>query len=167
MRKIIGSALLIVGISMILALGSALVHPKKIPLIGVWPDNRRIIALEKPPSFDPETDSLITLEEAFLLWKDKGGIFIDTREPEEYSEGHIPGAINLPFERWDEYWDSVEPLIGAERLIVTYCGGLDCELSLFAAREFQSHGYVRPLIFFGGYVKWTEQGLPIESGNKQ
>ncbi len=166
MREIIGNALAIIGISVLLAFGSNLVHPKKIPWVGIWPDNRRIQALDKPPSFDPQTDSLITLEEAFLLWKDKSAVFIDTREPEEFAEGHIPGAINLPFEHWHDFWDAARPRIGTSDRIVTYCGGLDCELSLYAARELQSLGYGRPLIFFGGYVRWTEQGLPIEQSHK-
>mgnify|MGYP000198848528 CR=1 FL=1 len=166
MREIIGNALAIVGISILLAFGSNLVHPNKISWVGIWPDNRRIQALDKPTSFDPQTDSLITLEEAFLMWKDKSAVFIDTREPEEFAEGHIPGAINLPFERWNEFWDSAKPLIGMQDRIVTYCGGLDCELSLYAAREFQSLGYGRPLIFFGGYVRWIEQGLPIERSQR-
>ena len=28
---------------------------------------------------------------------EKGALWLDVRTPEEYEEGHLPGAINLPF----------------------------------------------------------------------
>lgn len=153
--------------ALLLAVTSSIVHPKRIPWIGIWPDNRQIRTLEIPPSYDPQMDTLISLEEAFILWKDGKAIFLDTRGPEEYIEGHIPGSINLPFEHWKEFWDSAKIYLRPGLNIVTYCGGLDCELSLYAARELKSLGYGRPLIFFGGYIKWIEQGLPIDHGQKQ
>ena len=49
-----------------------------------------------------------------------------------------------------------------KRKIVAYCGGFDCELSLFAARELKSLGYEKSYTFFGGWQKWVDAGLPIE-----
>ncbi|MEE9555281.1 MAG: rhodanese-like domain-containing protein, partial [candidate division Zixibacteria bacterium] len=67
-----------------------------------------------------------------------------------------------PFEWWDDYWMDVEPYLTPDDKIVAYCGGLDCELSLFAARELDYLGYQNSYIFFGGWQKWIEAGLPTE-----
>ncbi|OGC89562.1 MAG: hypothetical protein A2W25_14455 [candidate division Zixibacteria bacterium RBG_16_53_22] len=126
-----------------------------------WPDNRQKRELELPPSYQPG-DSLLSLEEAYGIYLRGNAIFIDSREPYEYEEDHIKGAINLPFEQWDTYWESVRPMLDPRKEIVAYCGGLDCELSLFLARELKQLGYEHSYIFFGGWQKWNDAGLPVE-----
>ena len=126
-----------------------------------WPDNRQRIELEFPPSFD-EGDTLISVDDAYNHFLAGDAIFIDAREEFEYDEGHIAGALCLPFDFWDDYWYLVEPELDNEKHIIIYCGGLDCELSLFAARELDYLGYEKTYTFFGGWVKWEESGLPIE-----
>ena len=133
-----------------------------LPLNTPWPDNREIVALELPPSYEAGSDSLITLEDAYNMFLEGDVKIIDAREQEEFDEGHIKGALNLPFEFWDEYWIDVEPYLSPDDEIVIYCGGLDCELSLFAARELKYRGYEKSYVFFGGWQKWIEAGLPTE-----
>lgn len=166
MKKVVLEAIFLTGLSVVLAFAVNSVSPKGLSLVGTWYDNRHRVELDVPPSYSPETDTLLTMQEAFTLWKD-GAVFIDTREPDEYAEGHIPGAINLPFEEWDDYWECVEPYLRPESKIVCYCGGLDCELSLFAARELITIGYFDSYIFFGGYLKWIEAGLPFKTGTDE
>lgn len=163
MKHILKDAVLLSIVSLVLAFAVNSISSNGIPLEGTWYDNRHRVKLEVPPSYDPETDSLLSMQEAFTLWNDKKAVFLDTREPDEFAEGHIPGAINFPFEQWDDFWDKVEPFLSYDNTIVCYCGGLDCELSLFAAREFQAIGYPKSYVFFGGYDKWVEYDLPWES----
>jgi len=131
-----------------------------LPLHTPWPDNRKKAELEFPPSYDPAADTLVGLEEAYSLFLSGSAIFIDAREQQEYDEGHIKGALNLPFELWDDYWAGVGPSLDPQKEIVVYCGGLDCELSLFAARQLKSLGYAKAYTFFGGWQKWGDAGLP-------
>jgi rhodanese-related sulfurtransferase len=133
-----------------------------LPLKTPWPDNRRMLQLEIPPSYQPG-DSLLSLEDAYGLFLRSDVVFIDARQPREFQAGHIMGAINLPFEEWDKYWDQIKPILDPKKKIVAYCEGLDCELSLFAARELKRLGYEKSYIFFGGWLKWKDAGLPIES----
>ena len=44
----------------------------------------------------------IKIDKAYQLYK-QGVKFIDARMPEEYAEGHIKGAINIPFDGDESY----------------------------------------------------------------
>jgi putative oxidoreductase len=128
-----------------------------------WTDNRKISgAIDIPPSYQPG-DSLLSLNDAYNLYTKNEAIFIDAREPVDYNDGHIIGAINFPFEHWDDYWAKVKPTLDPNKEIVAYCGGLDCELSLFMARQLKELGYNKSYIFFGGWLKWKESSLPTET----
>jgi rhodanese-related sulfurtransferase len=133
-----------------------------LPLDTPWPDNRQRVELEFPPSYE-EGDSLLTVEDAYGLYLDGKALFLDARDPVEYEEGHIKGAVNLPFDWWDEYWEDVKPLLNSDQEIIAYCGGFDCELSVFLTRDLKYRGYVKSYIFFGGWLKWIEAGLPVEN----
>jgi len=129
-----------------------------------WPDNRKIVKLEIPPSYQAG-DSLLSVEEAYTMFLSENVLFIDAREPFEYAEGHIKGAISFPFDYWDDYWEGVKAKLNPGQRTVVYCGGLDCELSVFSARELKALGYPDSYIFFGGWLSWKEAGLPIEDSN--
>lgn len=168
--KILRDAIIIVIIAVIV--GFAINGARNVsglnglPLDTPWPENRQRIELEFPPSYEPG-DSLLALEDAYNLFLNGDVIFIDARDPVEYEDGHIKGAINLPFDWWEDYWDEVRPLLDAEKEIVAYCGGQDCELSLFLARDLKRQGFERSYVFFGGWEKWINGGLPIETGDDQ
>jgi len=54
------------------------------------------------------------------------------------------------------------PLISTSAPVVTYCGGADCELSLYLARQLSNEGYEDIYIFFGCQTAWEEAELPME-----
>jgi rhodanese-related sulfurtransferase len=135
-----------------------------LPLKTPWPDNRTVDTLATTPPSYQQGDSLLTLEDAYGLYLDGKAVFLDARDPEDYKAGHIKGAINFPFEKWDAYWDKIKPQIDSNKEIVAYCGGLDCELSLFLARELKQQGYPKSYIFFGGWLRWQKAGLPAVTG---
>ena len=164
--KILRDAILIAIIATVLGLAvngiRNLAALGGLPLDTPWPDNRWRVELEIPPSYE-KGDSLLTLEDAYNLYLSGEALFLDARDPYEYEEGHIKGAVNLPFDWMDEYWEDVKPLLNPDREIVAYCGGIDCELSLFLARDLKYQGFEKSYIFFGGWLKWTEEGLPVEN----
>src|SRR5688572_2816324 len=57
-------------------------------------------------------------------------VVVDVRAEEDYRKGHVPGAINLPRERWD----SAEGL-QKDKLNVVYCYAHVCHLGAAAALE--------------------------------
>lgn len=89
---------------------------------------------------------------------------IDARDPEEFAEGHIPGAVSLPFDEAITDPVRLEALDTAGRPIVTYCGGGTCEISLSLADELFFAGHDRVAVYMGGYPEWVGLGYPVEAG---
>ncbi|MEP0862508.1 MAG: rhodanese-like domain-containing protein [Ignavibacterium sp.] len=106
----------------------------------------------------------IKIDKAYQLYK-QGVKFIDARMPEEYNEGHIKGAINIPFDGDESYRDILKT-ISKDEILVTYCSGTECDLSILLGDELFEKGYKKVYIFFGGWNDWLEKGYPISKGGQ-
>jgi len=87
---------------------------------------------------------------------------VDVRAEEDYRKGHIPGAINLPREKWD----TLERL-SKDKTNILYCYSQVCHLAATAACDFAAKGY--PVMELeGGWDEWKEHNLEIDktSGNR-
>ena len=60
----------------------------------------------------------ISIDDVKTLMAKKQVVLIDVRDPQSFSEGHMPGAINVPF---DFLPNHVEAWKKEKRLLVTYC----------------------------------------------
>ena len=81
---------------------------------------------------------------------------VDVRAAEDYAEGHIPGAVNLPKDKWQ----TLEGL-RKDKTNVLYCYSQVCHLAATAAVEFASKGY--PVMELeGGFRAWKEHDMEIE-----
>jgi rhodanese-related sulfurtransferase len=128
--------------------------------IGVAPaasELPEIPVLDRPIEID--LGSVKTLFDAGHL------VVVDAREPDEWAEGRIPGAINLPFDLATAEPQRLEALETAGRPIVVYCGGGACELSLSLAWELIHAGKTKVTVFMGGYPDWVAAGYPTEAGS--
>ena len=148
----------------LLAVGNNLVNPNKVPWVGNWPTfSSNADSVWVSPSYEKGDPPTLRLADAFDRFAAKTYLFVDAREPDEYKSGHIKGAINLPFDSFDEYWPKVESQLPKDTLIVTYCSGTECDASLMLARLLtQKYGYKNVEIFFGGWRSWSDRKLPIE-----
>ena len=96
------------------------------------------------------TFTSISMEEAKgRLETEKGYILVDVRTPEEYSEGHIPGAINIPNET---IADKVpEELPDKNQLIFVYCRS--GRRSKEASGKLAAMGFSN-IVEIGGIIDW-------------
>lgn len=150
------------------ALGAArnAIAPGGIDWIGQWADpfiSSSDSTIARPTSALPNDPPFLTFEQAKAKHSDPKVIFVDARYPEDYQQGHMPGAILLPFEMFDGFWPGVEPRLPRDREIVTYCAGTDCELSLFLARLLRDKGYEHVEIFYGGAELWKDNRMPMDT----
>ncbi len=131
------------------------VSPRGIDLLGPVP--RRTI----------EGVGEVSLKEAWSLYKQKTGLFVDARSEAEFDAGHIPGALLLPLDDFDEVLSSWTNLIPSDTLLITYCAGAGCDSSLDVAESLKEEGYSRVKVFFGGWKKWKDAGYPVEREDRE
>lgn len=96
-----------------------------------------------------------------------GSPVVDVREPEEFADGHIPGAVNVPLSRLETelhtHPEVVRRALAAhelrERPLVLYClvGGRSAR----GAAALRRLGYADPVSLAGGILAWAENGHPI------
>ena len=94
-------------------------------------------------------DQISGAEAKALMDSESGYIIIDAREQDEYDEGHIPGAILIPY---GEIVDRAEKeLPDKDQLILVYCRS--GRRSKIAAEELVKLGYTN-VKEFGGIIYW-------------
>lgn len=81
---------------------------------------------------------------------------LDVRPPDEFADGHIPGALSIPLTELKARLDEVPP--GLE--VVAYCRGPWCVLAFEAVALLREQG--RPAKRLeGGLPEWRRAGLPV------
>lgn len=133
-----------------------------------------------PMSAGPGVETLGELEVIAFLETEVAsgkGILMDSRLPEFYQKGAIPGAVNVPFTTLDPANPYLEPILealGAVRQgsgwdfaqaqsLALYCNGPWCEQSPRAIRNLLDVGYPAAKLKYyrGGMQNWQSLGLTV------
>lgn len=129
---------------------------------------------------DTENQYLTTIEELSGLLNRDDVIIIDTREPEDYLNAHIPGAINI--------YEIFSYLVtkdngGYDKMRSTFAelfgsAGICCNERVVVYEDAMDNGYGRSCrgffilkhlghknvtVLHGGYQKWLEEKLPVSN----
>jgi rhodanese-related sulfurtransferase/DNA-binding transcriptional ArsR family regulator len=83
---------------------------------------------------------------------------IDVRPPEEYAQGHIVGALNIPLDKLKQQLKQLP----REREVVAYCRGPWCVLSYEAVARLRKAG-IEARRLEDGLPEWRRTGLPVEA----
>lgn len=94
----------------------------------------------------------------------RGAAFVDARSAEEYAEGHIPGALSLPFDDVYKKPELAKTFDEKGLPIIVYCGGGDCDLARTLAYALIEAGHKRVLVFKDGLPGWAAAGLAVAKG---
>jgi len=155
-KKTLLQAFLIVLLSVLAGLGVGL------PLV------RRFVAGDFRQAFLSATElrriRLITLEEA----KDAFGApddftFIDARPASKFKDGHIPGALGIPYEAAKTRLSEKVMAMSRQRHLVIYCEGGDCQSSLGLGKLLAAEGFEDVRVMMVGWSEWQQAGLPAET----
>ncbi|MGI6068943.1 MAG: rhodanese-like domain-containing protein [Blautia sp.] len=81
----------------------------------------------------------------------RDAVIIDLRDEEEYAAGHVAGAWNLPYGKWEERRE-----LPKDKILVLYCdrGGA----SLDVARRLVKRGYQTRSVI-GGFAAYRGRNL--------
>jgi protein-disulfide isomerase/rhodanese-related sulfurtransferase len=90
-------------------------------------------------------------------------LFIDVRPANDFQSGHIPGALNMPIDSFEQQWNHIPK----NKTIVLYQGGESggdiCAFSRSAGRILltQGFGYSMVNVYQDGLAGWKKAGLPV------
>jgi rhodanese-related sulfurtransferase len=86
-------------------------------------------------------------------------LLIDVREPAEYQEGHLRGAINIPRGMLEFKLSSDAALEDRGRRVLLYCKGSG--RAALAAVAMQEMGYLQVASLAGGFDAWRDEGREV------
>lgn len=110
------------------------------------------------PVAENNTYRQISMSEAIeMMEKENDYIILDVRRPDEFSEKHIPGAINIPNEIIGT--EEIKELPNKKQLILVYCRSGN--RSKQASEKLVKLGYTN-IVEFGGIIDWPGETV---SGN--
>lgn len=103
-----------------------------------------------PAASAPAEYRMINMDEAAAMMEaEPDHIIVDVRTAEEFAQGHIPGAINVPNEEIGTEQPDLLP--DKEQLIMIYCrSGIR---SKQASQKLVDMGYSN-IVEFGGIIDW-------------
>ncbi|GAB6986464.1 rhodanese-like domain-containing protein [Nocardioides pyridinolyticus] len=85
----------------------------------------------------------------------KGGVLVDVREPAEYRDGHVPGAVNIPMSQLTARLGELE----RDRAVYVVCASGNRSSAM--TDVLTAAGYEAANVA-GGTSAWLRSGRPIE-----
>lgn len=134
----IRQALMLIGLALLPALGQATYFRNKVS----W--QSRLSAAE-----------VVTVDQARSL----GGnvMWVDARPTEEFERDHIPGAILLNEDSWNELLSQFLGEWSPDKKVIVYCSAQSCNAAGEVARRLrQEAGLNNILVLQGGWEEWVK-----------
>lgn len=106
-----------------------------------------------------------TLPEVKRAFDQGETVFIDSRSPQMFAEGHVLGALNIPASKPVSYIRERLSNLPEDTPIITYCYGGGCKSSLGLAKLLiDQFGFQNVRVFHGGWPAWAVAGYPTKMG---
>ncbi|PYJ11187.1 MAG: hypothetical protein DME93_10220 [Verrucomicrobia bacterium] len=103
-----------------------------------------------PPS------ELVTVDQA-RTWAGNV-IWVDARPEEEFARDHVPGALSLNEDRWNELLPQFLTVWSPEKKVVVYCSSLSCNASREVARRLRKEAQLSDVfVLKGGWEAWLKK----------
>lgn len=100
---------------------------------------------------------MINVKNSVLLMNREACIIIDVRSEEKFNVGHIPNAVNIPYNKLPEMVDKLKKQ--PKKTILVYCGSGNSSgkaMRLLNQKEFESVMSIE-----GGFSEWVKSQLPV------
>ncbi|KUY52116.1 ArsR/SmtB family transcription factor [Burkholderia sp. RF2-non_BP3] len=85
---------------------------------------------------------------------------LDVRPQDEFAQGHLPGALNIPLAALEGRLSELP----ADTEIVAYCRGPYCVLAFEAVAALRARGF-KAVRLEDGFPEWKAAGLVVETGS--
>jgi len=100
---------------------------------------------------------MINVKNSVLLMNREACTIIDVRSEEKFNAGHIPNAVNIPYNKLPEMVDKLKKQ--PKKTILVYCGSGNSSgkaMKLLNQKEFESVMSIE-----GGFSEWVKSQLPV------
>ena len=98
---------------------------------------------------------LVTVAQA-LSWGENV-IWVDARPEEEFGRDHVPGAVSLNEDRWNELLPQFLQNWSPEKRIVVYCSSQSCNASREVAKRLRDQAQLKNVfVLEGGWEEWLK-----------
>ena len=114
--------------------------------------------VETSPSQSSPQSRDIDVEEFYTRVQKGVPLIIDVRTPQEYAQGHIPKAKNIPLSTLEQQLPSLQPNIDQEIYLVCAVGGRSAK----ATDMMRAKGFQKAINVQGGTRGWKAKGYPTE-----
>ncbi|MGE5161418.1 MAG: rhodanese-like domain-containing protein [Betaproteobacteria bacterium] len=95
--------------------------------------------------------------QATQLINSRNALVIDVRTPEEFATGSLPGARNIPVDKFDQKMRDIKK----DKPLIVVCAS-DSRAGR-AAAQLRASGYAEVFVLAGGLAAWRAAGLPIRN----
>jgi len=90
-------------------------------------------------------------------WGDTA-IWVDARPDDEFANEHVPGAISLNEDRWNELLPQFFAVWAPGKKIVVYCSSLSCNASREVVRRLRKEAQLSDVfVLEGGWEAWLKK----------
>ena len=84
-------------------------------------------------------------------------LWVDARPEEQFTRGHVPGAIQLNEDRWNELLPPFLAVWAPEKKVVVYCSTRSCNLAIEVARRLRKEAQLKNVfVLQGGWEEWLK-----------
>ena len=101
----------------------------------------------------------ISIDEVKGLMAKNQVILVDVRDPQSFAEGHMPGALNVPFDDIPKYVDAWKK---DARVLITYCACTNETTAARAVVDMNAFGITNAKALLGGWNEWIARGEKVE-----
>jgi rhodanese-related sulfurtransferase len=85
-------------------------------------------------------------------------IWVDARPDNEYEQDHVPGAILLNEDRWNELLPQFLGRWSPDKKVVVYCSTRSCNLAGDVARRLRDEAQLKNVfVLEGGWEEWLQE----------
>ena len=140
---------------------------KPLPLDYSSPEARLDRAVEKLGEGKPlvvRGEGDVSLEEMQTFSAGRAALILDARPEVFYRVGHIPSALSLPRDDFENGYRLLASVLEPRRrdVLVVYCSGSDCHDSQMVSDALRRLGFAHVRLFRGGWGEWEGENLPEE-----
>jgi rhodanese-related sulfurtransferase len=103
-----------------------------------------------------------TLSRDEVRQKSDEATVVEVLSEDEFSNFHLPGAINVPLgQNFEQRIQAAVP--NKAQPVIVYCMDTECNASEQAAEKLDQLGYEQVYDYEAGKLDWKQAGLPVES----